>query len=227
LCTLLVLQVAQAQTYTVLHTFTAKEGRVPGGALIRDRRGYMYGVFYQGGRMSCNANMGCGTLFRLDPAGNVTVLHTFTDDAGQGWAPWGTLVADSDGNLYGTSSVGGMYGMGTVYRFNLKTRQYSTLYSFSGPDGRDPIGRLFRDSSGNLFGATYYGGISDCIGDEGYGCGTVFKLDPAGNETVLHNFSANDGTGPYTSVIGDSAGNLYGTAMSGGNSPCTVFSAGC
>jgi uncharacterized repeat protein (TIGR03803 family) len=216
---LLAFQAVQAQTYTVLHTFTAKEGIGP-STLIRDGAGNLYGTNLEGGSKSCPGGRGCGTLFRLDPAGKLTVLHNFSASPGEGWGPYGALTGDASGSLYGTAESGGIYGGGIVYKFDLKTRQYSTLYNFGGPDGWQPIGPLFRDGGGNLYGTTLIGGDLTCLWNGESGCGTVFMLDPEGNETVLHRFTTSDGTAPLAGVIGDAAGNLYGTTWYGGDLNC-------
>lgn len=92
---------------------------------------------------------------------------------------------------------------------------YRVLYRFlGGPDGRFPRAGLVRDDAGNLYGTTERGGFRSCP----YGCGVVFKVDPSGNESVLHNFDSSDGKRPFASVILDSAGNVYGTTFTGGPS---------
>ena len=115
------------------------------------------------------------------------------------------VIRDPAGNLYGTTSLGGTGGGGVVYELG------TVLYSFTGgADGGGPNG-VIRDSAGNLYGTTTYGGT-------GYpGWGVVYKLDTAGQETVLYSFTGGaDGSKPQAGVIRDSAGNLYGTTNGGG-----------
>jgi uncharacterized repeat protein (TIGR03803 family) len=117
------------------------------------------------------------------------------------------LIQDAAGNLYGTTSSGG-YGFGVV--FKLDTAYHETvLYAFHGPDGATPHGALVLDGSGNLYGTTSGGGDS--------ALGTVFKIDSQGVETVLHSFTGNpDGAHPYSGLVLDNSGNLYGTTEHGG-----------
>jgi uncharacterized repeat protein (TIGR03803 family) len=117
------------------------------------------------------------------------------------------------GQLYGTTAHGGQAGWGAVYKVESSGKQ-TVLYAFSGgADGATPYGSLARDSSGNLYGTTYVGGSG--FGEAGYG--VVFKLSPAGQQTVLFTFGIfDDGLSPYSGVVLDSAGNLYGTTSEGG-----------
>src|ERR1035438_932232 len=99
-----------------------------------------------------------------------------------------------------------------------QTYAYDVLYSFTGsPDGATPLKNLVRDAQGNLYGVTKNGGDPACASD-GPGCGTVFKVDTMGKETLLHKFAATggDGTNPHAGLVLDKKGNLYGTTMLGG-----------
>ena len=152
-------------------------------------------------------------------------LYTFTGGA-DGGGPIGGLIRDAEGNLYGTTCCEGAYGAGTVFMVD-KSGSETVLYSFTGgADGDQPYASLIRDSKGNFYGTTYWGGTSTaCNG--GTGCGVVFKLDTSGNETVLHAFSGTggDGANPYDGLVQDAKGNLYGTTVSGGRS--SACSGGC
>jgi uncharacterized repeat protein (TIGR03803 family) len=132
------------------------------------------------------------------------VIYRFRNTDGA--FPYGGLAIDTNGSLYGTTSQGGAYGSGTIFRIN-RTRE-AVLHSFPAPrrlrDGMYPLGDLVRDSSGNLYGTTAFGGNS-------YG-GSVFKLDSSNKETVLYSLGA-DGVQPQGSVIFDTAGNLYTTSV--------------
>jgi len=136
-----------------------------------------------------------------------SLLYSFTGGT-DGGDPRAALVQDAQGNLYGTTSAGGAYGAGTVFRVDT-TGKETVLYSFTGgADGGDP-GCVLLDAQGNLYGATESGGA--------YGPGTVFKLDTAGAETVLYSFTGGaDGGAPLGGVVQDGQGNLYGSTMSGG-----------
>ncbi|HYM76328.1 MAG TPA: choice-of-anchor tandem repeat GloVer-containing protein [Candidatus Dormibacteraeota bacterium] len=147
----------------------------------------------------------------------LTVLHHFTN-LPDGGRPLGRLLLDPKGNLYGTTTIGGHIGYGSVFKVDT-SGNLSILYSFSGqPDGNLPASGLIRDSLGNLYGTTVYGGTSFGCGTDQpswVGCGTVFKLDPNGTETVLHRFSSNpagfDGANPVGPMALDSSGTLWGT----------------
>ncbi|HLZ39955.1 MAG TPA: choice-of-anchor tandem repeat GloVer-containing protein [Candidatus Sulfotelmatobacter sp.] len=123
------------------------------------------------------------------------------------------LILDSAGNLYGVSAQGGQYQQGTVFKVT-PSGTLSVLYSFQGlPDGSGPSASLFRDKAGNLYGTTFGGGTDAC-GPNFPGCGTVFKLTPGGQESILYRFTGlNDGALPTISVTADSAGNVYGATL--------------
>src|SRR5580704_4826958 len=117
------------------------------------------------------------------------VVHTFHGKDGS--FPTGTLVRDSAGNIYGTTSGGGTggcdgYGCGTVFKMN-KVGKEIWLYGFKGTNQIDPAAGLLRDAGGNLYGTTEFGGkiTKTCGGVQGGGCGTVFKVDKDGQETAL------------------------------------------
>ena len=212
--TLLVLsQLAQAQTYTILHSFTGApdDATEPNGDLVQDASGNLYGTSWRGGTNDL------GAVFKLDTGGTVTILHNFTG-AADGSHPEGGLFQDPTGNLYGTTTAGGSNGLGTV--FELDTNNVVTsLHSFKGgADGAQPFSRLV-SISGELYGVTQSGGItgSSC------NCGTIFKVSKGGKETVLHRFAiGTDGESPQ-GVIRDAAGNLYGVARYTSEAYGTVF----
>jgi uncharacterized repeat protein (TIGR03803 family) len=187
---------------TVLHNFTGgADGGVPYAGVIRDAAGNLYGTTALGG------TVGNGVVYKLHPTGHETVLYRFTGGT-DGSQPYAGVILDSAGNLYGTTPFGGTAGNGVVYKLD-PTGHETVLYSFSGgADGGRPYAGVIRDSAGNLYGTTYLGGTANA--------GVVYKLDPAGNETVLHRFTGGaDGNNPYAGVIRDSAGNLYGTTYGG------------
>jgi uncharacterized repeat protein (TIGR03803 family) len=196
--------------------------------LVRDASGNLYGTTSIAGNSSCASLLGgsgCGTLFRLNTSGKLTILHTFGSGT-DGASPVGDLIGDSSGNLYGTTYAGGAHGYGSVYKINKGV--LTILYSFNfgvGTDGARPMCNLVRDSAGNLYGTTRFGGFFANSTCQGFGCGTIFKLDTTGNETVLYTFSGNpDGNDPRAGLVADSAGNLYGTTAKGGaNGIGTVF----
>jgi uncharacterized repeat protein (TIGR03803 family) len=208
---------APAQTFVVLHTFTGPpDGGFPNGGVILDSKGNLYGTTSEGGTGACSG--GCGTVFKLSPAGKETILYSFTGTNGDGKYPQGGLVRDASGNLYGTTYGGGTsgnacnnYGCGTVFMLDAAGIE-TVLYSFSGGvDGATPLAGVVRDAAGNLYGTTHLGGA--------FNWGTVFVVDKTGTETVLHSFDGltGDGGDAYGGLILDSAGTLYGTTQGGGN----------
>jgi uncharacterized repeat protein (TIGR03803 family) len=154
---------------------------------------------------------------------NETVLYSFKGGT-DGALPFAGLVQDAQGNLYGTTINGGSEGVGTVFMVDTAGKE-TVLHSFTGTggDGAGPRGGLVRDTQGNLYGTTYQGGDLACSAPTG--CGTVFKLDTTGKETVLHSFTNDpDGAYPEAGLVQDMQGNLYGTTLQGGSEGAgTVF----
>jgi len=191
--------------YTVLYNFPGGvAGSQPYGGVIRDAAGNLYGTTRYGG--GGDANM--GVVYKLDTAGQETVLHKFTGGA-DGGETFAGVVRDQAGNLYGTTTSGGTGGAGVVYKVDT-ANQYTVLHSFTGgADGGFPKAGVILDPSGNLYGDTNSGGTD--------GAGVVYKLDNTGQERVLYSFTGADGAGPYGGVILDPGGNIYGTTLSGGS----------
>jgi uncharacterized repeat protein (TIGR03803 family) len=199
-------------TETVLYRFNGgSDGNSPRGAdLVFDRAGNLYGTTLFGGGGSCQD--GCGTVFKLarsDGSWTESIIHTFSQ-SGDGQEPWAGVIFDQAGSLYGTTTVGGAYGQGTVYQLIPSGSGFTerVLYSFHGAtDGGLPYGGLILDSAGNLYGTT-------CCGGSGGG-GTVFQLTRSQNWafSVLASFT---GDGSNGSLVMDTAGNLYGTTYEGG-----------
>jgi uncharacterized repeat protein (TIGR03803 family) len=199
----MVFKLTPAGTETTLYSFTGgSDGAYPVAGLIFDSAGNLYGTTELGGG-SC-----CGVVFKLTPTGTETVLHSFTG-GNDGGMPIAGVIADSAGNLYGTTFNGGAYGFGVVFKLT-PTGTETPLYSFTGGnDGGYLYGGVILDSAGNLYGTTIDGGA--------YGWGTAYKVTPGGTETVLYSFTGgNDGGEPVAGVIADSAGNLYSTTGVGG-----------
>lgn len=198
---------AFAATETILHTFTCSstDGCGPAGGLTIDSIGNLYGTTFQGGAY------GQGVVFELNPFGKLTVLHSFSNQAGDGTYPFAGVVLDSQGNLWGTTSYGGTYNRGIVFELTPAGTE-SFIYSFTGgTDGGGPMTGLVLDNQGNLFGTTYQEG--------GNGCGSVFKLVPSTHAlTTLYAFSCGaDGSYPTSGVVLGPQGNLYGTTQYGGS----------
>jgi uncharacterized repeat protein (TIGR03803 family) len=215
---LVLAQPASAQTETVLYNFCSAtdcvDGAFPTG-LIADTAGNLYGNTIYGGDTTDNG----GVIFKLTPSGDESVLYSFHNGVPRdGYWPGSQPTMDAQGNLYGTTERGGSHslhvehGDGTAFKVSPDGTE-TTLYNFGAnrTDGVEPFSGMVRDASGNLYGTTYIGGV--------YAAGTVFRLTPAGVETVLHNFANNatDGGYPFASLIIDTNGNLYGMTPSGGS----------
>jgi hypothetical protein len=219
--------VASATTEKVLHNFTyIPDGAYPNGNLLFDSAGNIYGTT-EGGGFNCQGS-GCGTAFELSPDGNggwnETILHAFTGGL-DGVQPSSGLIADAAGNLFGVTATGGqMFGVGSGVVYELSPNgsgewTEKVIHTFSGlQGGGEPFGNLVFDSAGNLYGTTSAGGA---------GSGVAFKLSPDGqggwNETTIFQFGSYRGAGPTGSLIFDSSGNLYGTAVLGGIGYGVVF----
>jgi uncharacterized repeat protein (TIGR03803 family) len=214
---------------SLLYTFTGKtDGGSPSAGLVRDAAGNLYGATDYGGNTTACTN-GCGVVFELSATGTYSVLHSFAGAPTDGALPRG-LIRDSQGNLYGTTYEGGDVtgncgkpGCGVIFELNTAGIE-TILYNFAGypSDASGPEGVLARDTSGNLYGVASGGTVCNT-------CGTVFKLDTTGTESLLYSFTgAADGGNPHGGVVLDSSGNLYGTAYSGGSFTGTLCAtSGC
>jgi uncharacterized repeat protein (TIGR03803 family) len=211
----------------VLYVFSGEDGCEPDGSLVRDPVGNLYGTTYTGGNEArdCQVGYGDGVVFRLDTNGKETVLHTFTGPP-DGETPLGGLVSDPAGNLYGVSYGGSADGAGIVFKVS-PGAQMTVLYRFTGgSDGGWPGGPLLRDAAGNLYGLATGGGedVSSCD----RGCGVVFKVDPAGKESVLYAFKGSpDGAYPRGTMVRDGSGSFYGITTAGGTENCPLYGTGC
>jgi hypothetical protein len=236
----------------VLYSFQGiPDGATPNGAVVFDKAGNLYGATLDGGASTCDGPGQCGTVYKLAPpatkggAWTETVLYIFKGHAqNDGATPEGGLLIDEAGNLYGTTGyggsgpcllLGGAVGCGTVYELSPPAKQgdpwtETVLYSFQGgKDGYVASGDLVFDHTGNLYGATLFGGDKGTTCDSLYGgqCGTVFKLSPPKTkggkwtEKVLHSFAGGtDGADPNGGLVLDDKGTVYGTTPMGGNQDC-------
>jgi uncharacterized repeat protein (TIGR03803 family) len=210
---------------TLIHSFgSGTDGMGPTASLIANAAGALFGTTVQGG-VCGSSSSGCGTVFRLMPAGS-SYAETFAynfQGSPDGAGPKAPLVADAGGALYGTTAAGGTatqcsIGCGTVFKLTPSGSGYaeSVVYRFaqSATDGNTPLGALVIDGSGSLYGTTDFGGKD--------GRGTVFRLTPsrAGyTEKILHSFRGNgyrDGSNPAGALLIDKGGALYGTTVAGG-----------
>jgi uncharacterized repeat protein (TIGR03803 family) len=243
----------------VLYSFQGgTDGYQPAGGVVFDKQGNLYGATTDGGSSSCRGPFQCGTVFQLKPptkSGDPwteTVLYVFKgSDSNDGASPFGGLIWDQAGNLYGTTGydgtgdcilLGSRVGCGTVYELSPPTQKggawiETVIYNFKGDtDGQLPIGDLVFDKQGNLYGATQYGGgYGSCNPSFYQHCGTIFKLSPPKTksgkwtEKVLHGFkSGKDGANPSGGLVFDLTGAIYGTTFAGGNQNCRYgASVGC
>ncbi len=191
-------------TITTLASFNAQNGEVPSAPLTIDGSGNLFGVTPFGGLF------GEGTVFEIASGSSaITTLVSFSGPNGQ--SPFGAVVLDNSGDLFGTTLSGGSSGEGTVFEIANGSSTITTLASFSGANGANPIGALLMDASGDLFGTTSGGGA---LGD-----GTVFELAAGASAvTTLASFNGADGQTPTAGVVMDSSGDLIGTASQGGAS---------
>ena len=201
---------------TVLHSFLGgSDGAHPIARLAMDGAGNLYGTTRYGGV----ANV--GIVFKIDPSGTETILHSFEGGA-DGAQPFAGVFRDAAGNLYGTTCFGGVSGKGTTFKLDANGNQIF-VHSFSGgvngSSGASPIADLNQDASGILYSTTRLGGFRE---------GTIYSTSLDGmSGSILFSFpfgSVADGQQPWAGVIPDNAGNLYGTTRKGGSSMMgTIF----
>jgi uncharacterized repeat protein (TIGR03803 family) len=234
----------QAQTFSVIHTFSGSDGSYPQTGLTADGAGNFYGTTVTGGYLGPGCyDTGCGTVYQLTPSGSGWVLNTLYSFTGSpdGYGPAGRVALAQDGSLYGTAQYGGIgncflnYGCGTVFQLTMSPGsskapwKQTVVHSFTGRnDGGSPQGDLTFDQSGNIYGIAGGGGSpgGDYIWRSSYSCGTVYQLTPSGDGwviSVLHYFrmelanqSSADGSSPRGGVVLDKSGNPYGITLEGG-----------
>jgi len=205
---------------TVLYSFKGSpDGASPQAGVVRDAVGNLYGTTGYGGAF------GYGIVYKISPTGTETILYTFTGGADGAW-PFGGLVLDAQGKMYGGTNGGGASSggcCGVLYKIS-PTGTEKVLYTFTGnADGGSPQDRLIRDSHGNLYGTALFGGSGYSLA----GFGTVFELTAAGAYKVLYTFTGGaDGGQSGAELVQDKLGNLYGTTGLGGDLSCNG-GAGC
>ena len=200
-----------------LYSFkSGKDGAKPYNGLIQGSDGDFYGTTQNGG-----SNKNYGTVFKITPQGEETVLYRFASGKDGANTYYGGLIQGSDGNFYGTTYAGGgKKDNGTVFKITPQGQE-TILYRFAGgDDGENPIGGLIQASDGNLYGTTAFGGGRSSKG-------TIFQITPQGVETILHRFISGfgfDGENPAAALIQGFDGEFYGTTPYGGaNGNGTVF----
>jgi uncharacterized repeat protein (TIGR03803 family) len=209
-----VFQITPTGALTTLYSFCSQtmacvDGASPTAGLVLGTDGNFYGTAYGGGNLGCGGGSGCGTVFRITPAGALTTLHAFT--ASEGGFPAAGLVLGTNGNFYGTTTTG------TVFEIT-RSGTLATLHFFEGTDGSLPYAGLALGTDGNFYGTTYSGGNA--------GFGTVFKISPAGKLTTLHSFNLTDGANPVGGLVQAANGNFYGTTAAGGANQASGCGAG-
>lgn len=215
-----IFKITPAGTLTTLYRFGSNpsDGARPSGKLLLGSDGYFYGTTSGGGAH------GGGTIFKMAPAGALTVLYSFSDSPAAS-SPYAGLVQDAGGNFYGTTNYGGTQSSGTVYKFTPGDGTLTVLHSFTSvnlnnvnQDGTQPESAVVIGKDGNLYGTTYDGGT--------HGGGVVYKVTPTGTFTTLHSFSpgTGDGYNPFAALTLGTDGLFYGTTIYGGaNDEGTVF----
>ena len=217
-------KIAKDGTKSVLVNFGSSapgssSGKDPFANLIVGSDGLLYGA------TTAASTNSTGVVFDVDPATGVAQdLYSFglntTGTGPDGNTPYGRLLRDSSGNLYGTNYTGGAYSYGTAFKLS-PSGVYTVLHDFGAPgDGQKPHAGLIMDASGNLYGTTAFGGA--------YSEGTVFRIAPDGTYTVLYSFGVHtpniDGLIPQAGLVMDADGNMFGTTSTGGTNNCgTVF----
>lgn len=227
--------------YNVIYNFCSlancTDGGFPDAGLIQGSDGNFYGTTFYGGNTGCGG-YGCGTIFKLTAAGQLTTLHVFCSQGHctDGALPSAGLVQGRDGNFYGTAEQGGApsslclsnaFGCGTVFRIT-PSGEFTTLHIFCSTtnctDGDAPVAPLIQAADGNFYGTTYFGGAN------GLYVGTVFQVTPSGKLTTLYSFCSEtgcaDGGSPGAGLVQAIDGKFYGTTSgSGGDDGYgTVFS---
>lgn len=197
-------------SYAQLFSFTGgSDGAAPYASLLQATNDFLYGTTTAGGTNSQ------GTIYRVNLAGQLVGLYSFTGGADGGTGQAG-LIQGSDGDFYGMAESGGVNSLGTIFRITA-SGVFTTLYTFSGEDGAYPYGTLLQAADGNIYGTTSSGG-------EFYS-GNIFSITPAGVFTSLYRFTGGtDGAYPLAALIQGRDGNFYGTTYQGGtNGFGTVF----
>ena len=207
-----VFQLEPSGGFTTVHSFDGNDGLFPSAALIQASDGNFYGTTSHGGDGCFEDDFGCGTVFKMDPSGSLTTLHSFSGR--DGWDPEAALIQAADGSFYGTTRRGGTSLSGSIFKVDA-SGTVTTLHSFDGSDGAYTQAALTQASDGNFYGTTAGGGAD--------GAGTLFKMDSSGNVMTLHSFSGPDGVGPVAALMQSTDGKLYGmTGGMGRDSQCYI-----
>ena len=196
-------EITAGGTYKDLHDFNTSDGAFPMGGVATDTAGNVYGTTSYGGALGSGGN-----VWEITSSGVFKDLHDFGGPT-DGYEPEGGIGIDASGNLYGTASEGGTYGDGIIWE--ISATGYRKLHDFgAAQDGQLPFGKVTIDAAGDLFGTTRYGGSTNSSG-------TIWEIPFLGSYQKIHDFGVGtDGVQPQDDVAVDTAGNLYGTTISGG-----------
>jgi uncharacterized repeat protein (TIGR03803 family) len=195
-----VYKLTPAGEFILLYQFDQMHGASPYAPLIQGSDGNFYGVTSAGG------NLNLGVVFKITPSGKLSVLYNF--DVTHGSQPFGPLVQGNDGNFYGTTFNGGTYGSGVIFQLKPNGR-LKVIHNFAGTGGGFyPCTGLIQASDGNFYGTTHNGGPVDA--------GTIYRITPQGEYTVLHRFDGTDGKFPMVTLTQNTNGILYGDTKQGG-----------
>jgi uncharacterized repeat protein (TIGR03803 family) len=196
-----IFSLSPAGRFKHLYTFTGQDdGGNSQGRLVEGPNHLFYGTTSWGGSGGTN-----GTIFTVDASGDYHVIHRF--DSVNGAAPQCGLLLASDGNLYGTTSLGGTNNAGTIFRIT-PGGTFSSLFSFNSANGANPSDNLVQGLDGKLYGSAYRGGA--------YGLGTIFSITTNGAFQLLLSFDGTNGASPYAGLFAGRDGNLYGLTVGGG-----------
>lgn len=199
-----IFEIPAGGTLTTLHSFDNTDGSHALGPLVQDKAGNIYGTTFLGGAD------GYGTVFELAASGTFSSLYSFTNGS-DGSYPFGGVIVDKKGNLFGTAEEGGANGKGVVFEIAAGGAE-STLHAFAGgSDGEYPVSGLVLGKKNTLYGTTQNGGSSND--------GTIFEIAKNGTESVLYNFTGGTGDGAYPTAqltLDKKTGIFYGTAYQGG-----------
>ncbi|HKF01313.1 MAG TPA: choice-of-anchor tandem repeat GloVer-containing protein [Candidatus Sulfotelmatobacter sp.] len=209
-----VFEITRTGQLTTLYTFCALsnclDGAGPGGALMLATDGNYYGATGTGGSQKA------GTIFRVTAGGKLTTIHSFNKSDG---ALPNSLIQAADGSFYGTTEYGGLNNKGVIFKLS-RSGQFSVLHNFCSVmncvDGASSHAPLVEGTDGNLYGTTTFGGVDKINGQLFGGYGTVFRISPTGQFTVLHTFctlggTCADGAYPLDGLTQGTDGNFYGT----------------
>ncbi len=200
--------------FNILYSFPGGTSGAPGGGVVFDSQGNLWGIQAYGGEQDCGDPQlpdPCGSIFKLSPSSSGwTETNVFGFSAATGGGPSGSLLREPSGNFYGTLDTNGPAGGGGIFQFVPSSGEFTMIYSVTGnpEDAPGPFGGVVMDQAGNLYAAAE---------GAGYTSGFVFELTPENNGwyfTNLHNFTdGSDGATPVGPLVVDTAGNVYGADL--------------